>query len=121
MCATITWFLHLSHLFLAISFPFWSEYLNEQKWKIRLHLVEILGAVVLSSLGPVIFVSMSEYIFARFPPFFARPSRDAAFYSVVLPSAVMIAVGLNLTIYSFYQIRKVIDKLQICIMYVYMC
>ena len=48
---------------------------------------------------------------ARFPPSFISPSRDVTFYSVVLPNTILIAVGVNLTIYSFVTIRKVINYL----------
>ena len=109
LCATLTWFLHLFHLFLAVAFPFWSKFLSEQKWKIRLHILEVLGCVVISSIAPITFVSVSEYVIARFPPLFPQPSRDVTFYSLVLPNIVLIAVGVNLTIYSFITIRKVIN------------
>ena len=109
LCATLTWFLHSFHLFLAIAFPFWSEFLSEQKWKIRLHILEVLGCVVISSIAPITFISVSDYTIARFPPSFARPSRDVTFYSLVLPNTIIIAVGVNLTIYSFVTIHKVIS------------
>ena len=107
MCASVTWFLHLLHLFLVVSFPFWSNFLSEQKWKIRLHVLEVFGSVLLCNLGPVIFVSVSEYTFARFPPFFPRPSKDAAFYTLILPSNILLAIGVDLTIYSFIGLHKV--------------
>ena len=114
LCATLTWFLHLFHLFLAVVFPFWSQFLSEQKWKIRLHILEVVGCVVVSSIAPIIFVSTSEYTIARFPPLFPQPSRDVVFYSLVLPNTILIAIGVNLTIYSFITIHKVIimHKLQ---------
>ena len=108
MCATVTWFLHLFHLFLVVSFPFWSEFLSEQKWKIRLHIVEVLGSVVLCSVAPIIVVSMSGYTISRFPPLIVRPPRDIAFYSLILPNTLLMAIGLTLTVYSFFTIHKVI-------------
>ena len=109
MFITLTWFLHLFHLFLAVAFPFWSEFLSEQKWKIRLHVLEVLGCVVVSSIAPIIFVSTSEYAIARFPPVFVWASRDVTFYSVVLPNTILVAIVINLTVYSFVIIRKVIN------------
>ena len=110
MCSTVTWFLYLFHLFLVVSFPFWSKFLSEQKWKIRLHVVEVFGSVVICSIAPIIYISVSEYTFSRLPPLFDRPSRDATFYSIVLPNIILMAVGINLTIYSLISIRKVINK-----------
>ena len=103
----VTWFLHLFHLFLGVAFPFWSRFLSEQKWKIRLHIVEVSGSVVLCSLAPTMFVSVSEYVFGRFPPLFALPSREVAFYTIVLPLALILATGVNLTFYTFWSIHKV--------------
>ena len=109
MFITLTWFLHLFHLFLAVAFPFWSEFLSEQKWKIRLHVLEVLGCVVASSIAPIVFVSTSKYTIARFPPMFVRPSRDVTFYSLVLLNAILVAIVINFTLYSFVIIRKVIN------------
>ena len=73
--------------------------------------MEVLGCVVISGIAPITFISVSDYTMARFPPSFARPSRDVTFYSFVLPNTILIAVGVNLTIYSFVTIRKVINYL----------
>ena len=105
--ATVTWFLHMFHFFLGIAFPFWSRFLNEQSWKIRLHIVEISASIVLCSLAPTVFVSVSQYTLSRFPPLFARPSRDVSFYTIILPLAILLAIGLNLMIYSLIGIHKV--------------
>ena len=111
--ATATWFLHMFHFFLGIAFPFWSRFLNEQTWKIRLHVVEIFGSIILCSLAPTVFVSVSEYTLARFPPLFARPSRDVSFYTLILPLAILLAIGVNLMIYSLIGIHKVKIKLYV--------
>ena len=95
------------HFFLGIAFPFWSRFLNEQTWKIRLHVVELIGSIVLCSLAPTVFVSVSDYTLSRFPPLFARPSRDVSFFTIILPLAILLAIGLNLMIYSLIGIHKV--------------
>ena len=104
---TVTWFLHLFHLFLVVSFPFWSKFLSEQKWKIRLHVVEVFGSVVLCSIAPITFISVSEYTTTRLPPLFPRPSNDVLFFSMILPNTVLLGIGVNLTVYSLMNIRKV--------------
>ena len=105
----MTWFLHLFHFFLGVAFPFWSRFLKESKWKNRLHVLEFFGSFVLCSLAPIIFVTESEYILVRFPPFFALPSKDVTFYTIILPLAIVLAVGINLMIYSFIRIHKVCE------------
>ena len=106
----VTWFLHLFHLFLGVAFPFRSRFLNEKKWKIRLHVLEMLGSVVLCSLAPTIFVIVSEYVPERFPPLFAVASREVIFYTIVLPLAIILAAGINLTFYTLLSIHKVMYR-----------
>ena len=109
VCGTIIWLLHLFHLFLVVSFPLWSKFLSEQKWKIRLHIAELIGSLVLCSIAPTVCISLSEYTIFRYPPLFVRPSGDAVFYSIVLPNAILSAIGVDITIYSLFSIRKVND------------
>ena len=103
-----TWFLHLLHLFLGVVFPFRLKFLNEKKWKIRLHVFELLGSIVLCGLPPAIYISVSDYTIARFPPLFALPLREVAFYAIVLPQCIILSVGLNIGFYTFFSIHKVI-------------
>ena len=110
VCATLTWFLHLFHFFLGVAFPFWSRFLNEPKWKTRLHILEICASIFICALAPTIFVTTSGYTLYRFPPLFARPSKDVTFYTLVLPPAILLATGVNLTIYTFVSIHKVSFK-----------
>jgi len=69
--------------------------------------VEVFGSVILCSLAPTIFVSVSEYTLARYPPLFAIPSRDVSFYTIILPLTIVLASGVNLTFYTFWTIHKV--------------
>lgn len=103
----LTWFLHLLHLFLGLAFPFWSQFLNERKWKIRLHIFELLGSVLLCSLAPVIYVSTSDYTIVQFPPLFSLPSREVSFYTFTLFIAIIMAAGVSLIFINFYIISKV--------------
>ena len=105
------WLLHSFHLFLGVVFPFWSKFLNEKKWKIRLYVVEMFGSVVLCSIAPVIYISNSDYDFARFPQLITFPSAEMTFYSVLIPLAMILAVGINLVFYTFFTIHKVIVSL----------
>ena len=104
----IIWLLHLFHLFLGVVFPFWSKFLNEKKWKIRLYVVEMFGSVVLCSIAPVIYISNSDYDMTRFPHVITLPSPEMTFYSILIPLAMILAVGVNLVFYTFFTIHKVI-------------
>ena len=69
--------------------------------------MEVFGSILLCSLAPTVFVSVSEYTLSRFPPLFARPSKDVSFYTIILPLSILLAIGVNLMIYSLIAIHKV--------------
>ena len=88
-------------------FPFWSKFLNEKKWKVRLHIVEVLGSIVLCSLAPTVYVSVSTYTLARFPAVLIFPGAKVIFYTILLPLVITLAVGTNLIFFTFFTIHKV--------------
>ena len=89
-------------------FPFSSKYLNEKKWRIRLYVVEMVGSIVLCSIAPIIYISVSDYRITRFPQTVTFPSTEVIFYSILIPFAMILAVGINLVFYTFFTIHKVI-------------
>ena len=89
-------------------FPFSSRYLNEKKWRIRLYVVEMVGSIVLCSIAPIIYISVSDYRLTRFPQSATFPSTEVIFYSILIPFAMILAVGINLIVYTFFTIHKVI-------------
>jgi len=92
---------------MGVAFPFWSEYLEDDSWKTRLHVMEVVSSVLLSGLAPTIYVAKSNYRFGRFPPLLSLPTRTVAFYTIVLPLSVILAIGTNLFVFCVYKIRKV--------------
>ena len=67
----------------------------------------MFGSVALCSLAPIIYISGSEYSIARFPQVITFPSAEMTFYTVLIPLAVILAVGVNLVFYTFFTIHKV--------------
>jgi len=63
--------------------------------------VELINVIFLSGIAPTAFVSASEYVLGRFPPLFALPSREVAFYTIMLPLTIILAVGVNLEFFFF--------------------
>ncbi|XP_065890388.1 uncharacterized protein [Dysidea avara] len=102
----ILWLLHLTHLYLKISFPIWARKLAMKKTKVLLHVTEITGAIILSGLAPVVFLSVSEYKFGRFPPVLCFPSRAVGFYTICVPLCIMIGCGMILTITTFWTLHR---------------
>lgn len=69
--------------------------------------MEVFGSIMLCSLAPTMVLATSEYTLSRFPPLFALPSQQVTFYTIILPLTIILAVGVNLTIYSFIKIHMV--------------
>ena len=104
--ATTTLF-YVFHLFLGVAFPFRTKFLYEKRWKLRLHITEGIGIVLLSTLAPVVYVSTSDYQTASLPPSAGQPNIIVAFYTLVLPQCIGLAAIVNMNIYSLYRIHKV--------------
>ena len=68
----------------------------------------MVGSIVLCSIGPIIYISVSDYSITRFPQTATFPSTEVTFYSILIPFALILAVGINLIFYTFFTIRKVI-------------
>ena len=69
--------------------------------------MEVLGSIVLSSITPTVYVNVSTYTLARFPPAFIFPGAKIIFYTIILPLAIILAVGVNLIFFTFFTIHKV--------------
>ena len=104
---SLLWLLHLIHLFIKIAFPLRSRKLDVKRTKYILHATEVCGAFLLTGLAPIIFVSVSEYNFGRFPPLFCFPSRAVTFYTMCLPLCIVIGSGVVLAIVTFWMLHKV--------------
>ena len=101
------WMLHLIHLFIKIVSPIWSRKLDRKQTKMVLHVTEVTGAFVLCGLAPIIFLSVSHYSFALFPPIICFPSKEVNFYTMCLPLCIMIGTGVILAIIMFWVLHKV--------------
>jgi len=78
-----------------------------KKTKILLHVTEITGAITLSGLAPVIYLSVSEYKFGRFPPVLCFPSKAVGFFTICVPLCITIASGMILALTTFWTLHKV--------------
>ena len=101
------WLQHTIHLFIKIAFPMWSRKLERKQTKIILHITEVLGAFILCGLAPIVYISVSEYSFGRFPPLLCRPSKEVYFYTVCIPLCIMIGSGVILAVVMFWMLHRV--------------
>ena len=94
-------------MFIKIALPIWSRKLDRKQTKIILHVTEVTVAFILSGLAPIIYVSVSDYSFGRFPPIICVPSKEVNFYTICLPLCVLVGSGVILTIIMFWMLHKV--------------
>ena len=85
----------------------WSRKLDRKQTKIILHVVEVAGAVSLSTVAPVFNVIHLKYQFGRFPPVLCLPSKEVNFYTVCLPLCIIMAIGTILAVIMFWILHKV--------------
>ena len=115
MLLSVFWLLHLIHLFIKITLPFWSRRLDSKRTKILLHVTEAIGAFILCGLAPIAYVSVSKYSFTRLPPLLCVPSKIVYFYTVCLPLCITFGAGVILAIIMFWILHKVSNKLLGCV------
>ena len=70
-------------------------------------MIEVVSSVLLCGLAPTIYVAVSDYRFARFPPLLSLPTKTVVFYTIVLPLSVILVIGTNLFVLSLFKIHKV--------------
>ena len=107
---TMTWSLHIFHLFLGITFPFWSRFLQTKKWKLILCIGELISVIILSAIPPAIFLCISEYGIFWYPPSHVLPRSELGIYLLFLPVTILCSIGTNMIIFCFWTLRKVWQK-----------
>ena len=105
----ISWFLHLSHVYLSISFPIRLNFLKSKKWSRGLHITEVTGAIVLSAMGPMaVFISGNKYNIITLPPIVCFPaSIYLSIYTMFIPLVLMLTIGVCIIIIMLWTLIKV--------------
>ena len=102
------WFLHLLTLFWGIRFPLQAKAFTASGRDRYLHIAAILLGVCFPWLPIAIVFATGGYRFGSFPPVLCFASNgDALYYTTLLPSALLDAVGLCLLLVIFFTIFKV--------------
>ena len=111
------WFLHVLHLYLNVLFPLKFSLLKDKRWERRIHIAELISAIVLASLGPaVVWLSNSDYNTFQRPPLLCLPTPSSIIlYTLCLPILVLLIFGVNLIATIVWALLKVN-----CV-FVYMC
>ena len=73
-----------------------------------LHIVTVVVGIVLPFVPVITAFGTGGFTISRFPPVLCVPNNtDATFYSLLLPSLIIVAVGITLLIVLFWKIHKV--------------
>jgi len=104
---SMTWSLHIFHLFLGITFPFWSKFLRTKKWKLKLCIGEFFSVMILSAIPPMIILCVSEYGIFWYPPSYVLPPSKLAIYLLIIPVTILYSIGTNMIIFCFWTLHKV--------------
>ena len=114
---SLWWFCHVASLFWKVVFPFHSK-IYEKSHRIKyIH----AGIVLLAILVPFVPVAASMitggFTIATLPPLLcASKSADVAFYALVFPISILMAIGIVMLLVVLWTIRKVSDlKLCFCL------
>ena len=110
---TVWWFCHVVSLFWEIQFPFHARSFKTAGHVKYIHIAMVIVGLVLPTL-PVIVAftagtpSTRGFGMTRFPPILCTSlESNSAFYSLVLPINILIAIGVPLVIVISWTIHKV--------------
>ena len=103
------WFLHVSHVFTSLAFPFkYNIWMSSKKTTRRAYVTEMVLVAMCGVLPSIVIVFTNGYQFRLgFPPFCAPTNIDVLFSIVLVPLALGSAVGLSLLFSSFWILHKV--------------
>ncbi|XP_065890192.1 uncharacterized protein [Dysidea avara] len=100
------WLLFIIHLFLKLVFPIRARNLDHHPHRGKIHAAEIILIVLVGLLVPSIIVGTSKYNIANFPPTQCAGDADVSFYTLILPTIIVMATGVILILLTFTSIQR---------------
>jgi len=88
-------------------FPIRARILDQHTHRSKIHAAEIIFIICVGLLVPSVIVGTTEYNIANFPPTQCAADSDVHFYTLILPTLLVMATGVILILLSFLSIHKV--------------
>ena len=101
------WIVHFSYILIILKFPFFGRKRLKQR-ACFLHAITVPIVILIGAVGPVVVLAVSPYTVANFPPNYCLPGNlDAVFYSLILPTTVLLLIGCIMMVFLVQQLHKV--------------
>ena len=101
----IWWLCHMTALFWKIKFPFHAKRFEKSR---MIHLLVVLLALFVPTIPVIASFSTGGFVTSNYPPrLCVSKSREAAYYTIVLPSSIILATGTSLLVMVLIIIIKV--------------
>ena len=95
----------MTALFLKIKFPFHAKRFEKSR---KIQLLVVLLALFLTTIPVIVSFSTGGFVTNHYPPrLCVSKSREAAYYTIVLPSSIILATGTSLLVMVLITINKV--------------
>ena len=102
------WLFNICAIFWKVQFPFHSRYYDRTNKTKHVHIACVISALAVPIIAPAAISLRGGFTFSRFPPVVCvAKGVDANFYTVVLPTTLICAVGTTLLLIIFWNIRRV--------------
>lgn len=101
------WFLFVFHLFMKVVDPLKSWTINRPEHTRKVHIIEVVSAIILGLIVPIINVATDGYTIGIFPPSQCFPKPEVFFHGVLLPAIIMCIVGISLILFTLLHIHRV--------------
>ena len=102
------WLCHISMMFLKLNFPFHARSLEVSGHNRYIHAL-CVAASLLVPIAPIAATfATNGFSMAQFPPFFCYPKNGTVmYYSLVLPFAILLVIGIAMLAAVIWKIHKV--------------
>ena len=105
---TLWWILNISAIYWKVQFPFHSRYYDKTNRTRYIHVACVVAAICFPIISPVTISLKGGFTVTRIPPIVCLGKNlDANFYTLVLPNAILYAIGTTLLLLILWRIRKV--------------
>ena len=102
------WFCHVALLFWGIKFPFKAKHLEVTGKNKYIHVTVFLVGIILPIVPATLAGTLGSPTIVRFPSVIcATTTSGVSFYSIILPSGILIVAGSSLLVLIFWMLSKV--------------
>ena len=101
------WLIYIIHLALRLFYPLKSAKLSKSEYSRAIYIGEVLIALFIASIPPIVNAGLSKYKIATYPPLYCANTDTNNFYLTTLPILISVFISLILMLMVLYKVHVV--------------